>query len=79
MAPLSDPVVRNEWHVAGRSSDLGPGRPLAARMLGEDVVLLRSGDRVMAWKDLCIHPGAKLSLGRVAGDCLVCPCHGWAP
>jgi len=76
MSPLTDPVVRNEWHVAARSSDVA-GRPLAVRMLGEDVVLWRAGDRVMAWRDLCIHRGAKLSLGKVSGDCLVCPYHGW--
>ena len=38
-------------------------------------------DGVHAWKDLCIHRGAKLSLGRISqsekGECVVCPYHGW--
>jgi phenylpropionate dioxygenase-like ring-hydroxylating dioxygenase large terminal subunit len=31
----------------------------------------------MAWEDLCIHRGAKLSLGTVRDGCLSCPYHGW--
>lgn len=77
MRPLEDPVVRNDWHVAARAADVTDDRPLAVRMLGEDVVLWRSEGRVRAWKDLCIHRGAKLSLGRVAGGGLTCPYHGW--
>jgi hypothetical protein len=32
---------------------------------------------VMAWQDLCIHRGARLSLGWVSIDKLVCQYHGW--
>jgi len=31
----------------------------------------------MAWQDLCIHRGAKLSMGRIQNDTLACPYHGW--
>jgi phenylpropionate dioxygenase-like ring-hydroxylating dioxygenase large terminal subunit len=74
---LHDPVLRNEWFAVARSSDVGAGRPVAARLLGMDVVLWRSADGVHAWQDLCIHRGAKLSLGTVKHDCLVCPYHAW--
>lgn len=30
-----------------------------------------------AWKDLCLHRGSKLSLGRVSEGKLVCAYHGW--
>ena len=30
-----------------------------------------------ALRDLCIHRGTALSLGRVVGDRLMCPYHGW--
>jgi phenylpropionate dioxygenase-like ring-hydroxylating dioxygenase large terminal subunit len=42
------------------------------------LVLWRAADRVHAWQDLCVHRGAKLSLGTVRNDCLICPYHGWA-
>jgi len=74
---LNDPVLVNEWFAVARSCELVPGKPLAARLLGLDVVLWRSAEGVHAWQDLCIHRGAKLSLGTVKNDCLVCPYHAW--
>ncbi|MBK8033302.1 MAG: aromatic ring-hydroxylating dioxygenase subunit alpha [Chloroflexi bacterium] len=74
---INDAVLLNEWHVVARSAELLPGQPLAARLLDEDIVLWRSGDQVLAWQDLCIHRGAKLSLGKVEGERLICPYHGW--
>lgn len=75
--PLADPLLRDDWHVAARLADLPPDRPLAVTLLGERLALWRQGDRVSAWKDLCVHRGAQLSLGRVTAGCLVCPYHGW--
>jgi len=49
----------------------------AARLLGRDVVLWRDVAGIHAWEDLCIHRGAKLSLGQVRGGCVVCPYHAW--
>ena len=74
---ISDPILLNEWHPLLASADLPDGKPVAARVLGQDVVLWRCQGRATAWQDLCIHRGAKLSLGRVQGDTLACPYHGW--
>lgn len=74
---IDDPVLQNDWHVVARAQDVPQGQPVAARLLGEDLVLWRSGEQIMAWKDLCIHRGARLSLGRVQEDTLHCPYHGW--
>lgn len=74
---INDRVLINEWHVMGRSADFPEGAPVAARLLDEDIVIWRLGDKVMAWQDLCIHRGTKLSLGRVEGETLICPYHGW--
>lgn len=45
------------------------------RLLGEDLVLWHNGDKVLAWQDFCPHRGARLSLGWVEKDTLVCPYH----
>jgi phenylpropionate dioxygenase-like ring-hydroxylating dioxygenase large terminal subunit len=74
---IDDPILVNDWHVVARAEDVKPGQVLAARLLGEDLVLWRLGERIMAWQDLCIHRGAKLSLGRIENDMLMCPYHGW--
>jgi phenylpropionate dioxygenase-like ring-hydroxylating dioxygenase large terminal subunit len=74
---LNDPVLLNDWHVVAYAPDLREGKPMAARLLEEDLVLWRVGDNILAWRDLCLHRGTRLSLGKVEGETLVCPYHGW--
>ena len=56
---IRDSVIRNDWHVVCRSSDLAEDSVRGARLLGEDLVLWRSAGQAMAWMDLCIHRGAR--------------------
>src|SRR5207302_1170488 len=75
---IDDPVLVNDWHPVAGVDQLARGGPLGARLLGEDIVLWRSGDDHFAWRDLCVHRGTRLSLGKVvAGGALECPYHGW--
>lgn len=74
---LTDPVLLNDWHVVAYAPDLPEGQPRAVRLLDEDIVLWRVGERVHAWRDLCLHRGTRLSLGSVQGETLVCAYHGW--
>lgn len=79
---LDDPLLLRQWFAVGWSHELAAGATLARRFLSRDVVLWRSYDgKVHCWRDLCIHRGAKLSLGVIqearGEDCLVCPYHGW--
>jgi phenylpropionate dioxygenase-like ring-hydroxylating dioxygenase large terminal subunit len=74
---ISDPILLEDWHVVAYAPDLKEGAPTPARLLGEDIALWRVGDRVHAWRDLCVHRGTRLSLGRVEGERLVCAYHGW--
>ncbi|MEM7334206.1 MAG: aromatic ring-hydroxylating dioxygenase subunit alpha [Chloroflexota bacterium] len=74
---LNDPVLVNDWHAVAEVDDLKEKNPLPVRLLGEDIVLWELNGRIHAWRDLCIHRGAKLSMGKIQGDCLMCPYHGW--
>jgi len=75
---IDDPVLVDDWHPVALVEQLADGGPLAARLLGEDIVLWRSGDALLAWRDLCVHRGTRLSLGRIVdGTRLECPYHGW--
>jgi phenylpropionate dioxygenase-like ring-hydroxylating dioxygenase large terminal subunit len=78
---LNDPLLLNEWFAVAWSSSLPENKLQPLCVLGQDLVLWRSSDAVHAWKDLCIHRGAKLSIGKISqtekGECVVCPYHGW--
>ena len=75
---IDDPVLVNDWHPVASVDQLAGGGPLGARLLGEDIVLWRSGADHHAWRDLCVHRGTRLSLGKVVdGGALECPYHGW--
>ncbi|HSS60534.1 MAG TPA: aromatic ring-hydroxylating dioxygenase subunit alpha [Candidatus Limnocylindrales bacterium] len=75
---IDDPVLVDDWHPVARIEELAAGGPLGVRVLGEDVVLWRAGNDYLAWRDLCVHRGTRLSLGKVtAAGALECPYHGW--
>ncbi|MDH5338233.1 MAG: aromatic ring-hydroxylating dioxygenase subunit alpha [Rubrivivax sp.] len=64
------------WHPVAAAADLGTA-PLTRRLLGQDLVLWRSGSDVLAFDDRCPHRGARLSLGSVVDGQLQCAYHGW--
>ncbi|AJY74091.1 aromatic ring-hydroxylating oxygenase subunit alpha [Paenibacillus beijingensis] len=71
-----DAVLMKEWLPAAYATDVKDA-PFGVILMGERIVLFRTSEGIHAWKDLCIHRGAALSLGKVVDDTLVCPYHGW--
>jgi nitrite reductase (NADH) small subunit len=45
---------------------------------GQELALVRLGERVYALDNDCPHRGAALAFGDVRGDLLHCPLHAWA-
>lgn len=78
---LNDPLLLKEWFAVAWSASLLKNKLEPVRVLGRDIVLWRAEDGVHAWHDLCVHRGAKLSLGNICQRgpqaCVVCPYHGW--
>lgn len=72
------PVLLNDWHPVALAERLAEGQIQGVRLLGEQVVLWRTSQGVVAWEDLCPHRGTPLSMGRVEGETLICGYHGWA-
>lgn len=75
---VQDQFLQNNWHILAHSQELQPGTVLQKRLLGQDLVLWHNGDEILAWQDFCPHRGARLSLGWVEKNTLVCPYHGLA-
>ena len=67
--------LRNAWYVAALSRDVAR-TPVAARLLGDEVVLFRKQDgRPVALEDACPHRRLPLSMGPVTCDAIDCGYH----
>jgi len=78
--PTSDEIslaLRRCWQPVARMHDLERG-PQRSVLLGEalSVFLTESGAPAVV-SDRCAHRGASLSMGKVQGDSIQCPYHGW--
>jgi phenylpropionate dioxygenase-like ring-hydroxylating dioxygenase large terminal subunit len=76
---LDDPVLVDDWHPVALARDLTrePRKPIGVRLLDEDVVIWQVNSQPLAWQDLCVHRGTRLSLGAIKNKTLECPYHGW--
>ena len=69
--------ILDQWHPIYPSHRLGK-RPVGLKCLDRELVLFRSASgAVGVLPDCCPHRGMRLSKGRVEGERLVCPYHGW--
>lgn len=56
----------------------GSRKPQRIKVLGEELVLYRGeGGRPALMQLRCAHRNVALDYGRVEGDCIRCPYHGW--
>jgi 5,5'-dehydrodivanillate O-demethylase oxygenase subunit len=70
-------VLRRYWHPVG-CSELITAKPQRVTVLGEELVIYRvANDRVVLMDLRCAHRRVALDHGRVEGDCIRCPYHGW--
>ncbi|MBI3165022.1 MAG: Rieske 2Fe-2S domain-containing protein [Anaerolineales bacterium] len=66
------------WYPLAGSSALKRGKLLRQTAFGVPLVLYRSQQgRVGVMTSTCVHMGADLSRGKVSGERLQCPMHGW--
>ncbi len=70
-------ALRQYWHPLLFSAAL-TDKPVPVRLLDQPLVVCRIGGGAVCFRDLCIHRGTPLSLGRVENDTVVCAYHGWS-
>jgi nitrite reductase/ring-hydroxylating ferredoxin subunit len=73
------PPYPNSWYLYAFSDELPPGGLLARPFMGQQVVVFRTrSGQACAVDAYCPHLGAHFGFGgRVEGDLLVCPFHGF--
>jgi phenylpropionate dioxygenase-like ring-hydroxylating dioxygenase large terminal subunit len=68
----------NFWYPVARCDEITNEAPFRTRILSLDFVAFRdSGGQAHVLSDTCIHRGAALGTGKIKGDCVECPYHGW--
>jgi len=68
-------ILARHWFPIAAATEVAD-RPLAARLLDIELVLYRSGGKVVVARDLCPYRGMRLSCGCVDLDQIICPYHG---
>ena len=68
----------NFWYPVCTSEELTRDEPLQVTLLEMPLVAFRdSENRPHVLSDTCVHRGGSLSRGKIEGDCVQCPYHGW--
>ncbi len=77
-ASKKENMIPNQWYAILESNEVKKGRPVGFTRMGEKMVAWRDhSGRVTVMSDLCPHRGAALSVGKLVGDCIQCPFHGF--
>ena len=70
-------LLRRYWHPVAVAAEVGD-RPVPVRILGEDLVLFRTGEGSFGLvHQRCAHRGSSLRYGKVEARGIRCCYHGW--
>lgn len=67
-----------EWVDVAALAQLRRRKRLRVEVGAEDVALFLVGERVYAFRDICVHKERSLSKGTVLHGRVICPGHQWA-
>ncbi len=71
-------ALDQQWYAVALSEEIPPGKPYRLRFYAREIALWRQASgSLVALDSRCPHMGASLALGRVHGDGLACPYHGF--
>ncbi|HEX9704634.1 MAG TPA: Rieske 2Fe-2S domain-containing protein [Gemmatimonadales bacterium] len=66
-----------EWHRLGTRDELLARVPFATKIDRHRIAVFLYEGRLRAISDICNHKGGPLSDGRLRGEFVMCPWHGW--
>lgn len=68
-------ILASYWHPVAYAHEI-EDKPVAAKLLDVNLVIWRTSTGISAAKDLCMHRGARISMGWIEDDQILCPMHG---
>ncbi len=71
-------MIPDQWYVVLESKEVKRGKPVGVTRMGEKMVFWRdAAGKVACMVDQCPHRGVALSAGKLVGNCIQCPFHGF--
>ena len=64
-------------HKIAKTSDIGEGAGKTFTIEGQTIAVFNKGEGFFAIEDTCKHKGGSLGEGKLDGDTITCPLHGW--
>jgi 3-phenylpropionate/trans-cinnamate dioxygenase ferredoxin component len=68
-------MTMNNWVKVARKSDIGSAG-LDINVGGEEILLIKDGDEILALSNICSHQEKELAGGLIEDNAWVCPHHG---
>ena len=71
-------MIPNQWYAILESNEIRKNRIIGLTRMGEKLVAWRNTKGELSiMSDKCPHRGVALSIGKLSGDCIQCPFHGF--
>ena len=70
-------LLLKDWYVICRKDEIDENKILLKYVFDQEIIIWKKKERIMAWENLCIHRGSRLSLGYINNGILKCAYHGW--
>ena len=70
-------LLLKDWYVICRKDEIEENKILLKYVFDQEIIIWKKKERIMAWENLCIHRGSRLSLGSIENGILKCAYHGW--
>ena len=70
-------LLLKDWYVICRKDEIEENKILLKHVFDQEIIIWKKKERIMAWENLCIHRGSRLSLGSINNGILKCAYHGW--
>jgi phenylpropionate dioxygenase-like ring-hydroxylating dioxygenase large terminal subunit len=71
-------MIPNQWYIVLESKEVRQGKLVGVTRMGEKMVFWRDQQgKIACLVDQCPHRGVAFSAGKLVGDCVQCPFHGF--